>query len=132
MARVRQARRCHAHRSDGQPCRAWAIVGGFVCRAHGGAAPHVRREARVRALEASIRRGFDPAYARWLRELAEWQARRIMITAELLGIPPREVQPMDIGFCREWYGRPDGPETEPKLRMDRRYGPRAMRRPARA
>lgn len=123
MARVRQARRCHARRSDGQSCRAWAIVGGFVCRVHGGSAPQVRREARIRALEASILPGFEVDYARWQRERAEWWARRIAVTAELLGMPPGKVQSADIASCRAWYGRPEGLDAEPKMRRDRRYGP---------
>ncbi len=52
MARVRQARKCHAHRKDGQPCRNYAIVGGRVCRSHGGAAPQVRRKADERVIMA--------------------------------------------------------------------------------
>ena len=135
MARKRQARRCTAHRGDGQSCEAWAIVGGFVCRAHGGSAPQVRHEARIRAFEAAILPGFEAAYARWQRERAEWWARRIAITAELLGIPPREVQPTDIAWCRAEHGRPEGLDAEPKMRPDRRYGPRAAirsRRPSSA
>jgi hypothetical protein len=125
MARVRQARRCRARRSNGKPCRAWAITGGFVCRVHGGSARQVRREARIRAVETSLRRAFHVEYTRWLRERAAWQAQRILVTAELLGIPPRDVRPVDIAFCTVWHGRPDGLEAEPKMRgLDRRYGPR--------
>jgi hypothetical protein len=128
MARVRQARRCSAHRGDGQPCRAWAIVGGFVCRAHGGSAPQVRLEAQIRALKASILPGFNLAYDRWLRERAEWQAKRVAVTAELLRMAASEVQSFHIGACGAWYGRPEGLDAEPKMRWDRRYGPRAPRR----
>jgi hypothetical protein len=35
--RPRPGRRCRAHRTDSQPCKAYAMVGGFVCSAHGGA-----------------------------------------------------------------------------------------------
>lgn len=49
-------RRCRARRSNGQPCRAWAIRGGFVCRKHGGAAPQVRAKAEARVLAAKIHR----------------------------------------------------------------------------
>lgn len=52
MARARQARRCSAHRKNGEPCRAWAINGGRVCRMHGGAAPQVRRKAGERLVMA--------------------------------------------------------------------------------
>lgn len=52
MARIRQARRCRAHRKDGQPCGCYAINGGRVCRIHGGAARQVRRKADERVLMA--------------------------------------------------------------------------------
>jgi hypothetical protein len=48
--------RCTAHRSDKQPCRAWAVWGATVCVSHGGAAPQVRRAAQRRlAIEAWAR-----------------------------------------------------------------------------
>ena len=72
----------------------WAIIGGYVCRVHGGSAPQVRREARIRAFEAAHRRWFDPAFARWWQERIEWHAQRVMVTAELLGIPPGQVHPV--------------------------------------
>jgi hypothetical protein len=129
MARVRQARRCHAHRKNGEPCKAYAIIGGYVCRMHGGASPRALYRALYRATEARIWREFEVEYARWQREWAAWQAKRIAVTSELLGIPPEKVQPVDIGCCRGLYGRPDGPETEPKMRIDRRFA-RLGRRPA--
>lgn len=49
------AQRCTARSSQtGEPCRAWAIRGGSVCVAHGGAAPRVRAKAaeRLQAAEA--------------------------------------------------------------------------------
>jgi hypothetical protein len=49
-------KRCSAHRSNGDPCRAPAIRGGNVCVTHGGAANHVKQSARAR-LDAMI----DPA-----------------------------------------------------------------------
>ena len=42
-----QARRCTAKRSNGQPCKRWAIKGAMVCTAHGAAAPQVRAKAAV-------------------------------------------------------------------------------------
>lgn len=45
MARTPQKRRCTGKRSNGEPCRAWAIKGGTVCVTHGGAAPQVKRKA---------------------------------------------------------------------------------------
>jgi hypothetical protein len=52
LARVRQARKCHARRKDGEPCGNYAINGGRVCRKHGGAAPQVRAKADERLLMA--------------------------------------------------------------------------------
>jgi len=128
VARVRQARRCHAHRSDGKPCRAWAITGGYVCMAHGGAAPQVRQEAAIRRFEEPIRKAFDLAYARWLEECREWQVQRIVTTSMLLDIPPAEVTVFDMVLCRMEHGVPGGEDTKPKIRVDRRYGPRIPRR----
>jgi hypothetical protein len=125
VARMRQARRCRAHRGDGQPCRAWAMMGGFVCRAHGGSASRVRYAAHCRLTEANCLREFEVTYARLLRELAAWHWERVTVTAQLLGIRPADVRPSDIGVCRGWFGVPAGPETAPRIRHDRRFGPRA-------
>lgn len=57
-------RRCRARRKDGQPCRCWAIRGGYVCRVHGGAAPQVRRKAAERLLSAKIYREMYAASGR--------------------------------------------------------------------
>ena len=46
--------RCTAHRSDGLPCGAWSIRGGYVCRVHGGRAPQVRARAEFRLWRAGI------------------------------------------------------------------------------
>ncbi len=52
-SRLNHPRRCHARRTDGEPCRRYAIRGGVVCRVHGGAAPQVVANAReVLALNA--------------------------------------------------------------------------------
>jgi hypothetical protein len=45
---------CSAHRTNGEPCRAWAIHGGRVCRTHGGAAPQVKAAAARRLAQAAI------------------------------------------------------------------------------
>ena len=114
LARVRQALPCSAHRGDGEPCEAFAIAGGTVCQAHGGTAPQARQAAERRQLEASAQRQFDAAYRRRQREWNAWQARRVAITAERLGLPPGQVTTFAIGICRGLYGVPEGPETEPK------------------
>jgi hypothetical protein len=56
MAKIRQARRCRAHRKDGQPCGNYAVIGTYVCRKHGAAAGQVKRKARERQLEADLYR----------------------------------------------------------------------------
>ena len=123
VARVRQARRCRARRTDGQPCRAWAIVGGTVCRAHGGAARQVRHAAERRALEADLYRAFADACRRWAAEVARWEAERVAVTAELLDVPAEQVDTALIVWCQVQHGRPALWETRPTIatvRRDRR------------
>jgi hypothetical protein len=45
MGRTRQALKCSGHRTDGQPCQAYAINGGKVCAVYGGRAPQVKAAA---------------------------------------------------------------------------------------
>lgn len=123
MARMRQARRCKARRSNGQPCRAWAISGGYVCSAHGGRARHVRHAARVREAERTLHRAFDPAYERWRREAEDWQVRRFLAAADILGVSVADVTPGDIVYL-VWEGQLPGEDSAPMVRIDRRYGPR--------
>lgn len=64
---VRWRVRCRAHRSNGEPCKRWAIRGGFVCPSHGGRARQVRRAAEMRLVEIAISRTYNawlgtPAY----------------------------------------------------------------------
>src|SRR5262252_6166573 len=39
---------CSAHRTNGAPCKAYAITGGNVCNKHGGSAPQVIAAAKLR------------------------------------------------------------------------------------
>lgn len=52
MARRRQGIRCSGHRTDGTPCKAWAVNGGGVCSAHGGLAPQVKAAAQANLIAA--------------------------------------------------------------------------------
>jgi len=122
MARKRQALKCSAHRSDGNACGAWAIVGGTVCTAHGGSAPEVRAAARRRVAEAQAVREFEAAKRRWRADLIKWQAERILVTSRRMGIPVEHVTEADIIACQIIHGVPDKPQ--PAMRTDRRYGPR--------
>jgi hypothetical protein len=70
--RIRWAQRCTAHRSNGQPCSAFAVTGGLVCVAHGGRAPQVRAAAARRwEFELMMRRMAcrygDPLALAWVR-----------------------------------------------------------------
>jgi hypothetical protein len=65
MARVRPAVRCSARRSNGHPCKNYAMLGGRVCHAHGGRAPQTRKAAQRRLADAQI-----------LRTLARFEAER--------------------------------------------------------
>lgn len=76
--------RCAAHRSNGEPCRAYAVRGATVCVTHGGASPQVRAAAARRQAEekaAKTMRLFaapvdiDPAHA--LLELVQWTAGEV-------------------------------------------------------
>lgn len=42
---IRPGVRCTARRTNGEPCRAFAVHGATVCVAHGGRAPQVRQAA---------------------------------------------------------------------------------------
>lgn len=48
MPRKRWALTCTAHRTNGEPCSAWAVTGAYVCVKHGGLAPQVRAAAARR------------------------------------------------------------------------------------
>lgn len=52
----RPAVRCHAHRTNGEPCGNYAMHGASVCHAHGGRAPAVRKAAQRRMVEATLSR----------------------------------------------------------------------------
>ena len=86
------ARRCTAHKKDGNRCKKAAIRGGTVCATHGGSAPQVKDAARQRLLAAA-----DPAAAR-LVELLDSDDERVRLGAikDLLdrsGLkPPTEVK----------------------------------------
>ena len=123
MARKRQARRCKARRTDGRSCNAYAILGGEVCAAHGGSAPAVRASALFRYWQARTGYAYDQAYARWRREAEDWQARRFIAAAGILGVSIEDVTPGDLLYLAI-EGQIPGEAAMPQIRVDARYGPR--------
>lgn len=68
LERLGNPRRCTAHKKrTHEPCSAWAIKGGTVCRVHGGMAKQVQAKAKVRLDLGVVRdavrrlRGDEPA-----------------------------------------------------------------------
>ena len=125
MARKRQARRCRAHRSNGEPCGNYAIRGGYVCVAHGGSAWHVRDKANRRLLLASVYRQMRADDEMHKRDVVRWRVDQILTTASLLGMPIEDVDRAAILRCYVLYGGEPFTLQEPPRRSDRRYGPRA-------
>lgn len=146
MAKTRWRHRCSAHRPrDGRPCRAWAITGGKVCVAHGGAAQQVRVAAALNIEHLQLARALASGEARWRKQYREWQVDRLLRAAELLGEDP-------LKFCRRALRNPSlmtvaalrfpgeipGEDTAPQPRLDQKYLPTRpstvvmKRKPARA
>jgi len=76
MPRFRWAVRCHAHRStDGAPCLAWAIRGGYCCSAHSGRLPQVRQRAEYRLWRVRLETWFRRRFGEAMAELAERRER---------------------------------------------------------
>ena len=123
MARKRQARRCKARRTNGQPCRAYAMLGCEVCHAHGGAAIQVRAAGIEAYWKPVIHGAYDRAYERWRREVGDWQVRRVLDAASILGVSPADVTAGDLLWLAV-DGQISSESTMPKIRVDRRYGPR--------
>lgn len=123
MTRKRQRRRCRARRTDGQPCGAYAVLGAPVCSAHGGSAPKVRVSGLARYWEVRTGKAYDRAYARWRREAEDWQVRRFLAAASILGVSPADVTPGDLLYLAI-EGQIASEDTMPRIRVDRRYGPR--------
>ena len=78
---------CGKRTRAGKPCQKSPIKGGTVCRLHGGAAPQVKRAAKLRLLEL-----VDPAIATLARIMAtsENEALRLKAADSILdrgGLP---------------------------------------------
>lgn len=64
---------CQAHRSDGQPCGAWAVTGCRTCRAHGSGTRAAIEAGKIRAEIAIAELKMARKIARGLRALDERQ-----------------------------------------------------------
>ncbi|HZU54831.1 MAG TPA: hypothetical protein VFA06_03075 [Actinocrinis sp.] len=124
MARVRWARKCAARRRNGLPCGNYAISGGKVCRVHGGSARQVRRAAQRRLLEASAYRALAAAMERLKRERTDWAVARVLAASDVLGIAVEQLVRSDVWSAAAISDHPDLHAPEPRLRFDRRFGPR--------
>lgn len=82
--RLRPCVRCRAHRTNGLPCRKWAMHGQQVCDTHGGLSPQARLKAELRLVTAATQLYAEQA----VRRLVAEQERKRAETRELLGLPP--------------------------------------------
>lgn len=76
--------KCTARRTNGEPCNAWAIKGGTVCRSHGGSIKHVRDAANRRLAEqeaaktvATLGARLDITPSEALLEEVQWTAGHV-------------------------------------------------------
>lgn len=67
---------CGKKTRSGKPCQKPPIKGGTVCRLHGGAAPQVKRAAKLRLLEL-----VDPAIATVARIMATSDKEELRLKA---------------------------------------------------
>jgi hypothetical protein len=101
MPRMRWAVRCEAHRpSDGEPCSAWAIRGGFTCIKHGSATRRARELAEYRLWHTKLDRKF-------LRKL-QAMARRFRDASE------EELNAAGRAWLREIAAEQGWPEPKPR------------------
>ena len=63
---------CRAHRTNGEPCSAWAMRGQYTCWAHGGASPQARALAEFRLWRDRFWARIGPDIA---RRMQAFQAR---------------------------------------------------------
>jgi hypothetical protein len=82
--------------------------------------------AMIRRIEGPLWRAVDYGLDRQRREIVDWQVRRILGAASLLGISPEQVTSYDVLVC-VLDGTVPGEDSMPALRVDRRYGPRSPR-----
>lgn len=69
--------------------------------------------AGLAAIEAFREELLGDPYRAHRAELAEWEAARSAVAAELLGVPVAEVTPFMVGVVAGLHGRPDLLEGRP-------------------
>lgn len=118
MPRTRQALRCRAKKTNGQPCGNWAMNGTTVCSSHGGKAPQVRAAAERRLREAGaeaavvtfgLPRDIDPGRA-LLEEVQRTAGHVAWLGAVVAGLEQGDL----VWGLAEEVERPDGSESRHK------------------
>ena len=94
--------RCQAHRSNGDPCKRWAIVGGTVCPTHGGSAPQVRAAA-IKRIQSRVLSAVDIAWKMIESEdvPAATRARLLIDMQDRAGLKPADVHVLAPGNVDE-------------------------------
>jgi hypothetical protein len=83
MGRMRQARKCLAHCTDGRGCSNYAVTGAAVCAAHGGRIPRVKAAAARRVAEAAARAALAP-YAADCEPVSDPLSALLKVAGEIL------------------------------------------------
>ena len=99
--RTRPAIKCHAHKTNGEPCPNFAMHAQAVCHAHGGRSQQALAAAQVRIAQAAYARAAERAAVRALKRRAK-QARW---AAGILGRPEHEIDSAAIEWalvCEAW------------------------------
>lgn len=107
--------KCTAKRTDGEPCKAWAVTGLKVCRVHGASSPRSKaKRARALAEEKAAKAmrlfaepvDIDPARA--LVELVQWTAGEVAYWREQVrALADGNPEALTWGIVREKVGGED-------------------------
>ena len=107
--------KCTAKRTDGEPCKAWAVTGLKVCRVHGASSPRSKaKRARALAEEKAAKAmrlfaepvDIDPARA--LVELVQWTAGEVAYWREQVrALADEDPKALTWGVVREKVGGED-------------------------
>jgi len=89
-------RQCTATNRSGNRCGRAPIIGGTVCKAHGGGAPQVIRAARLRLAEL-----VEPAIATLAREMRDADESRDRIRAAVAVLDRAGLRPRPDGLTAD-------------------------------